>query len=53
MLEKPGLRIERIISTGQSSAPDFWYDQPEAEWVVLLSGAARLRFADEIDERIL
>ena len=38
------LRIERIVSTGQSSAPDFWYDQADDEFVVLLAGAARLRF---------
>ena len=25
----PRLRIERIVSTGQASAPDFWYDQAE------------------------
>ncbi len=38
------LRIERIVSTGQASAPDFWYDQASDEFVVLLAGAARLRF---------
>jgi cupin 2 domain-containing protein len=43
----PGLRIERIVSLGQASLQDFWYDQNEAEWVLLLTGAARLRFADE------
>ena len=42
----PGVRIERILSTGQTSPPGFWYDQADDEWVVLLKGAARLRFAD-------
>ena len=37
------MRIERIVSWGQASPPSFWYDQPEGEWVVLLSGGARLR----------
>ena len=46
LLSRPGLRIERIVSTGQSSPPDFWYDQPEDEWVVLLQGSAELGFAD-------
>lgn len=41
------LRIERIVSTGQSSPPGFWYDQAEAEWIVVLSGAARLRLEEE------
>jgi cupin 2 domain-containing protein len=43
------VRIERIVSTGQSSPPGFWYDQPDDEFVVLLAGAARLRFeADDL-----
>ncbi len=47
LLRRPGVRIERIVSTGQCSPPDFWYDQAEGEWVLVLRGAARLRFADE------
>ena len=42
----PGFRIERIVSTGQASPAGFWYDQPDDEFVVLLAGAARLRFED-------
>jgi len=53
LLTGPGLRIERIVSLGQASPPDFWYDQAEAEWVLVLAGAARLRFADEPEERLL
>lgn len=53
IVARPGLRIERIVSSGQNSPPGFWYDQPEAEWVLLLAGAARLRFADEPQERVL
>ena len=53
LLKQPGLRIERIVSTGQCSPPDFWYDQPEGEWVLLIQGAARLRFADEAEARHL
>jgi cupin 2 domain-containing protein len=40
----PRMRVERIVSTGQSSPPGFWYNQSEDEFVVLLTGAARLRF---------
>jgi cupin 2 domain-containing protein len=47
LLAAPGVRIERIVSFGQASPDGFWYDQAEAEWVLLLAGAARLRFADE------
>ncbi len=52
LLSRPGLRIERIVSTGQASPPGFWYDQPEDEWVLLLAGAAGLAIAGE-DERHL
>lgn len=53
LLKRPGLRIERIVSTGQSSPPDFWYDQTENEWVLVVQGEARLRFADEAEARHL
>lgn len=44
------VRIERIVSTGHRSPEGFWYDQPENEWVVVLVGAARLRFEDRVVE---
>ena len=53
LVAAPGTRVERIVSLGQASPPGFWYDQDEAEWVLLLAGAARLRFADETDARLL
>lgn len=37
-------RLERIVSTGQSTPEGQWYDQPGPEWVLLLSGSAVLRF---------
>jgi cupin 2 domain-containing protein len=40
------VRIERIVSRGEASPEGFWYDQDEAEFVLLLAGAARLRFDD-------
>ena len=53
LLARPGLKIERIVSSGQSSPPGFWYDQPQAEWVLLLRGEAQLAFADEPAPRLL
>jgi cupin 2 domain-containing protein len=53
LLAAPGVRIERIVSLGQASPPGFWYDQNQAEWVLLLAGAARLRFSDEPESRSL
>jgi cupin 2 domain-containing protein len=46
LLTSPNIRIERIISKGHASPTDFWYDQAENEWVLLVAGQARLAFAD-------
>ncbi len=43
LLKDGSVRIERIVSRGQSSPPDYWYDQAEHEWVVVLAGKARLK----------
>jgi cupin 2 domain-containing protein len=53
LLGRPGLRIVRIVSLGQASPPGFWYDQAEGEWILVLAGAARLRFAEEAEARLL
>jgi cupin 2 domain-containing protein len=47
LAEAAEVRIERIVSHGHASPPDFWYDQDQNEWVVVLKGAARLRFEGE------
>ena len=44
LLEAASVRIERIVSHGHASPPDFWYDQDQHEWVLVLKGTARLRF---------
>ena len=46
LLRAGDVRIERIVSHGHASPADFWYDQPQGEWVMVLTGAARLRFED-------
>ncbi|MDE0825247.1 MAG: cupin domain-containing protein [Akkermansiaceae bacterium] len=43
------VRIERIVSHGQASPEGFWYDQDEDEWILILSGAARLRIEDVVE----
>ena len=53
LLRARGVRIERIVSHGQASPPGFWYDQDWDEWVVLLAGAAALRFDGEAAPRSL
>ncbi len=44
LLTKAHFRIERIVSLGHASPDDVWCDQDEHEWVLLVKGAARLRF---------
>jgi len=41
------VRVERIVSMGQSSPENFWYDQDENEWVIVLRGSAALEFKGE------
>jgi len=45
LCQEEHLRIERIVSRGHASPADFWYDQEWHEFVVLLSGRARVMFA--------
>jgi len=53
LLTRPGIKIERIVSTGQSSPPGFWYDQGWAEWVLVIAGSAAVQFEDEAEPRRL
>ena len=53
LLSSAHIRIERIVSNGQATAPGQWYDQDWAEWVLLLQGSASLRFEDEAEPRVL
>jgi cupin 2 domain-containing protein len=46
LAESSNVRIERIVSDGQSSPDDFWYDQTQNEWVLLVSGSAVLEFEE-------
>jgi cupin 2 domain-containing protein len=44
LLQTSGFRVERIVSRGHCSPKDFWYDQDDNEWLILLKGSAVLRF---------
>ena len=43
LLLRKGVRIERIVSTGQSTPADKPYNQDHDEWVLLLTGSARIK----------
>ena len=47
LLENNGFKLERIISSGQSTPAGKWFDQEKDEWVLLLKGKAGLRFENE------
>jgi cupin 2 domain-containing protein len=53
IVDAPGVRIERIVSTGHMTPPDEWYDQDADEWVVVLRGRARVRLEGEPEARDL
>jgi cupin 2 domain-containing protein len=53
LLDTPGARLERIVSTGHATPPGEWYDQDRDEWVVVLRGRARLRIEGEPEDRAL
>ena len=38
------VKIERIVSKGQSSPASGWYDQSENEWVMVVKGLAKISF---------
>ena len=44
LISNPSVRIEQIVSRGQTSPKSGWYDQDEHEWVVVLKGMAELTF---------
>ena len=50
LIQAADVRIERILSHGHASPEGFWYDQGQHEWVIVLKGAARLRFEDGVIE---
>ncbi len=53
LYERPGVRIERIVSTGHASPDGHWYDQDSDEWVLVVAGGARLRIDGEAQDREL
>ena len=49
VLAAPGLRIERIVSLGQTTPKGQWLVQDQGEWVIVLWGAATLLFEGEAE----
>ncbi len=47
LLNDAPVRLERILSKGQSTPAGQWFDQDRNEWVLLLRGEAGLLFEGE------
>jgi cupin 2 domain-containing protein len=47
LVEADACRIERIVSSGQATPPGEWLEQDRREFVVVLTGRARLAFEGE------
>lgn len=47
LLDSEQVRINRIVSTGQASPTEGWYDQTDNEWVIVLKGEARIELEEE------
>lgn len=44
ILNNDSFKLEKIVSTGQSTPAGEWYDQEADEWVIMLTGSAGLSF---------
>lgn len=53
LLERPGVRLERIVSSGQATPPGEWYDQEWEEWVMLVQGEAELLLEQGHQRRVM
>jgi len=47
LLDSKNVKIERIISDAHVSPKNFWYDQDEDEWVIVLQGEAVIGFDNQ------
>ncbi|WP_404789113.1 cupin domain-containing protein [Altericista sp. CCNU0014] len=52
LVEGHRLRIERILSLGQTTPLGEWYDQDLDEWVILLQGEAELAYEGNTRQRL-
>lgn len=52
LLNRPGIRVERIVSKGQVSEPGFWYEQSEHEWLIVLQGSAQLSYETGVSQAL-
>lgn len=47
VLKRKAFKLERVVSAGHVTPEGEWYDQDTDEWVMVLSGSAKLLFQDK------
>ncbi|KAL9656330.1 hypothetical protein ABK040_005097 [Willaertia magna] len=52
LIKTDNVLIERIISTGQTTPTNEWYDQERDEFVALLQGEAELLMEEKVNDTI-
>jgi cupin 2 domain-containing protein len=52
LIQRDNIRVERILSKGQTSPEAGWYDQIEHEWVTVLQGSGVILFEDGEEVRL-
>jgi cupin 2 domain-containing protein len=49
LVQAKSVRIEQIVSQNHASPPDFWYDQDENEFVLLVQSVLEMKPGDWIN----
>lgn len=52
LISAKGVKIERIVSNGQTTPAGKWYDQDTDEWVALIQGEAELEYENGDIQRL-
>ncbi len=47
IVSNDNVKIERILSYGQTTPKDYWYDQDEDEFIYIVQGKAKIKYDDE------
>jgi cupin 2 domain-containing protein len=53
LLDNNNFKLERIVSSGQSTPEGMWYDQETDEWVIMITGSAGLSFKGHEEINVL
>ena len=47
LIKNDTIKIERIVSYGQITPQNYWYNQTQDEFVLIVSGAAKIKYDNE------